>query len=77
MRIENESTKDLKMSGYVFVCSDEAQRHEGVELPIEEDGTILLSVLQSQFEGSSGLKYRLNFNTPGVVVPLCTKIVVL
>ena len=47
------------MSGYVFVCSDEAQRHEGVELPIEEDGTILLSVLQSQFEGSSGLKYRL------------------
>ena len=49
----------LKMSGYVFVCSDEAQRHEGVELPIEEDGTILLSVLQSQFEGSSGLKYRL------------------
>ena len=57
VRIENR--KYLKMSGYVFVCSDEAQRHEGVELPIEEDGTILLSVLQSQFEGSSGLKYRL------------------
>ena len=40
------------------MCSDESVRHEGVELPMEEDGTLLLSVLQSQFEGASGLKYR-------------------
>lgn len=54
-------TDNLKMSGYIFVCSDEAARHEGVELPMEEDGTLLLSVLQSQFEGASGLKYRSEF----------------
>ena len=46
------------MSGYVYVCDDEAHRDSGVELPTEEDGHLLLSVLQSQFEGSSGLKYR-------------------
>lgn len=31
---------------------------EPIELPIEEDGTLLLSVLQSQFDGASGLKFR-------------------
>lgn len=45
-------------SGFVFVCEDEATKHEGVELPSEQDGTLLLSVVQSQFEGASGLKYR-------------------
>ena len=44
--------------GYVFVCVDENVKEEGVEVPTEEDGTILLSVLQSQFNGASGLKYR-------------------
>ena len=43
---------------YVFVCADELAKSEGVELPAEEDGNLLLSVLQSQFEGASGLKYR-------------------
>lgn len=46
------------MSAFVFVCEDEATKHEGVELPTEEDGSLLLSVLQSQYEGASGLKYR-------------------
>lgn len=64
-------TDNLKMSGYIFVCSDEAARHEGVELPMEEDGTLLLSVLQSQFEGASGLKYRSEF-----VCGICTAVTV-
>ena len=45
-------------SSYVFVCADELSKDDGVELPTEEDGALLLSVLQSQFEGASGLKYR-------------------
>lgn len=45
-------------SGFVFVCVDENAKSEGVELPLEEDGTMLVSVLQSQFNGASGLKYR-------------------
>lgn len=45
-------------SGYVFVCMDENRKDEGVELPLEADGTMLVSVLQSQFNGASGLKYR-------------------
>lgn len=44
--------------GYVFVCADELSKSDGVELPTEEDGSLLLSVLQSQFECASGLKYR-------------------
>ena len=46
------------MSGYVYVCEDEENREAGVELPVEEDGNLLVSVLQSQFERASGLKYR-------------------
>ena len=46
------------MSQFVYVCDDEANRDGGVEIPAEEDGTLLISVLQSQFEGASGLKYR-------------------
>ena len=47
-----------RMSQFVYVCDDEANRDGGVEIPAEEDGTLLVSVLQSQFEGASGLKYR-------------------
>ena len=46
------------MSGYVYVCDDEANRDGGVELPVENDGDLLISVLQSQFERATGLKYR-------------------
>ena len=46
------------MSTFVFVCEDEATKHEGVELPTEGDGSLLLSVLESQYEGALGLKYR-------------------
>lgn len=44
--------------GYVFVCVDENVKEDGVEIPVEDNGTILLSVVQSQFNGASGLKYR-------------------
>ena len=48
----------MSVENYVFVCPDEVSRNKGVELPLEEDGTLLLSVLQSQFEGATGIKYR-------------------
>ena len=47
------------MSSCVLVCSDEAHPHDGVELPTEMDGTLLLSIVQSQFDKATGLKYRL------------------
>lgn len=42
---------------YVRVAEDE-QDQEPIELPIEEDGTILLSTVTGQFPGACGLKYR-------------------
>lgn len=44
------------MSIYIQVAEDEGE--EPIELPCEEDGTMLISTLTSQFPGSSGLKYR-------------------
>lgn len=41
---------------FLQVTEDEGE--EPIELPIEEDGTLLLSTLQAQFPGSCGLKYR-------------------
>ncbi|CAH0549677.1 unnamed protein product [Brassicogethes aeneus] len=41
---------------YLQVAEDEGE--EPIELPTEEDGTLLLSTLAAQFPGSSGLKYR-------------------
>lgn len=46
------------MSGYVLVSRSEDDKDGSVELPSEEDGSVLLSVVQSQFEGACGLKYR-------------------
>ena len=48
----------MTSDNYVFVCPEENAKEEGVELPVEENGTLLLSVLQSQFEGATGIKYR-------------------
>lgn len=45
------------MSGFVIVCKDEG-KEDKVELPTEDDGSLVLSVLQSQFEGATGLKYK-------------------
>lgn len=41
---------------YVQVAEDEGE--EPIEVPCEEDGTLLLSTLAAQFPGTCGLKYR-------------------
>uniref|UniRef100_A0A6M2DT48 TAR DNA-binding protein 43 n=1 Tax=Xenopsylla cheopis TaxID=163159 RepID=A0A6M2DT48_XENCH len=41
---------------YVQVAEEECE--EPIELPAEDDGTLLLSTLTGQFPGASGLKYR-------------------
>lgn len=41
---------------YVQVAEEECE--EPIELPLEDDGTLLLSTLTGQFPGASGLKYR-------------------
>ena len=51
------------MSDYVLVKPEldpdaDEKKIETLELPTEEDGTLLLSVLKSQFERATGLKYR-------------------
>ena len=44
------------MSGYVQIAEDENE--ESIELPYEEDHSLLLSTLVAQFPGACGLKYR-------------------
>ncbi|KAG5889548.1 hypothetical protein JTB14_024956 [Gonioctena quinquepunctata] len=41
---------------YLQVAEDEGE--EPIELPSEDDGTLLLSTLSAQFPGASGLKYK-------------------
>lgn len=44
------------MTQYLQVSEDE--NDEPIEIPSEEDGTLLLSTLSAQFPGACGLKYR-------------------
>ena len=44
------------MNQYIQVAEEEQE--EPIELPSEEDGTLLLSTLAAQFPGACGLKYR-------------------
>lgn len=44
------------MSQYALVS--EAEDEEPIELPIEEDGSLLLSTVRAQFAAACGLKYR-------------------
>ncbi|XP_071538739.1 TAR DNA-binding protein 43 isoform X4 [Panulirus ornatus] len=46
----------VNMSSYIQVCEDE--NDEPIEIPTEEDNTLLLSTLVAQFPGACGLKYR-------------------
>ena len=41
-----------------FVVVAEEEGDEPIELPCEEDGTLLLTTLTGQFPGACGLKYR-------------------
>lgn len=43
---------------YVLVTEDDYNDEEPIELPTEEDGTLLLSTVAAQFPGCCGLKYR-------------------
>ena len=44
------------MDQYIQVVEDE--NDEPIELPTEEDSTLMLSTLIAQFPGTCGLKYR-------------------
>jgi len=44
------------MNQYIAVVEDEGD--EPIELPIEDDGTLLITTLAAQFPGACGLKYR-------------------
>ncbi|XP_041377888.1 TAR DNA-binding protein 43-like isoform X2 [Gigantopelta aegis] len=44
------------MSPYIQVAEEEGD--EPMEVPVEDDGTLLLTTLAAQFPGSCGLKYR-------------------
>lgn len=41
---------------YIPICENETA--EVIELPLEQDGTLLLSTLTGQFDSALGLKYR-------------------
>lgn len=44
------------MNQYIQVSEEE--QDEPIELPSEEDGSLLLSTVAAQFPGACGLKYR-------------------
>ncbi|CAG0896711.1 unnamed protein product [Cyprideis torosa] len=44
------------MTTYVQVAEDEQE--EAIEIPCEDDGTLLLSTVTAQFPGASGLKFK-------------------
>ena len=46
------------MPEYINVTSDESTDQEPIELPTEEDKTMLLSTVAAQFPNCTGLKYR-------------------
>ena len=41
-----------------YICLAEGEHDEGIEIPVDEDGNILLSTVDAQFHGASGIKYR-------------------
>ena len=47
------------MTSYVKVCEDVGKEDQTIELPTEDDQTLLLSTLASQFSGASGLRFRI------------------
>lgn len=49
---------------YVRVCEDAGE--EPIELPAEEDNTLLLSTVAAQFPGVSGLKFEIESSFRGV-----------
>lgn len=62
--VEGQRWSVSKMTEYVPVS--EGEQDEPIELPTEEDGSLLLSTVAAQFAGASGLKYRVNGRLRGV-----------
>lgn len=54
--VRNNAVNKKMSIEYLQVAEDEGD--EPIELPTEDDGTLLLSTLVAQFPGVSGLKYR-------------------
>ena len=46
------------MAEYIRVAEDEQVPEDAIELPSDEDGTIMLSTIQAQFPASTGLRFR-------------------
>lgn len=44
------------MARYIQVCDEEGE--EPIEIPSEDEGSLLLSTLAAQFPGACGMKYR-------------------
>ena len=43
---------------FQYVCVAEDENDEGIEIPVDQDGTILLSTIAAQFHSACGIKYR-------------------
>lgn len=56
-RSNNKISSKLAMTEFIQVA-EEFNENESIELPLEDDNTLLLSTLQGQFPGACGLKYR-------------------
>ncbi|XP_026481187.1 TAR DNA-binding protein 43-like isoform X2 [Ctenocephalides felis] len=56
MLLKQVEIEDFRRMAYVQIAEDETS--EPVELPLEEDGTLLLSTLTGQYPGASGLKFH-------------------
>jgi hypothetical protein len=50
------ATADSMSASYLAVAEEEGD--EPIELPSEDDGTLLLTTLAAQFPGACGLKFR-------------------
>ena len=46
------------MNNQYIQVAEEETAEETIELPVEPDGTLLLTTLSAQFPGACGLKYR-------------------
>lgn len=56
---ERKRELSLAMSEEVFVCvaaADDVEQANPMEVPAEEDGTILLASITAHFPGATGLK---------------------
>ena len=55
---QNKHTTHTMEDDYVTVWGDESMESESMEFPLESDGTLTLSTVQSHFPYATGLKYR-------------------